>query len=167
MGVDGTVSQEWDTFCLVIGGASGALIGLLFVAISIQAASIAASPDLRNRAAQTLVIFVSPLLIAILISVPAQQDRVLGIELVVLAALLAVVLVFLDRRAAAGGSDRRLARIIKVVSPNTITAVGTGSAGVLLVCGFRWGVFLLVPSVCVAIVGGLASAWLFLTAPRY
>lgn len=162
--MSGTVSQDWDTFCLVIGGASGALIGLLFVAISIRATTIEGSADLRNRAAQTLVIFVTPLLIAIMISVPAQADWLFGAELVGLAVLLAISLVALDRRSQDGGSDRRLSRTLKVVSPNTVTAVGTAAAGVLMLCGIRWGVFLLVPSVCVAIVGGLASAWLFLTA---
>jgi hypothetical protein len=43
----------WDTFAVIIGGAAGALVGLLFVAVSIRVTSIAASPELRNRAAQT------------------------------------------------------------------------------------------------------------------
>ena len=162
--MDGSVSQDWETFGLVIGGAAGALIGLLFVAISIRATTIAAAPDLRNRAAQTLVIFVSPLLIAILIAIPAQPDWLLGAEFVVLAVLLAVVLVLLDRRTWDGGSDRRLSRILKVVSPNTVTATGIAATGVLMLCGLRWGIYVLAPSMCVAIVGGLASAWLFLTA---
>jgi hypothetical protein len=162
--VDSTVAQHWDTFGLVIGGASGALIGLLFVAISIRAPTIAVSADLRARAAQTLLIFVLPLLVAIMISVPAQADWVFGAELVGLAALLAIALVVLDRRARISGSERRLARTLKAVNPSTITAVGTAAAGVLLLAGVQWGIFLLVPSVCVAIVGGLASAWLFLTA---
>ena len=50
------------------------------------------------------------------------------------------------------------------VTAKGVLAVRMAVAGVLLLCGVGWGVFVLVPSVCVAIVGGLASAWLFLTA---
>lgn len=163
--MDAAALQEWETFALVIGSAAGALVGLLFVAISIRAATIAESADLRSRAAQTLVIFASLLLVAVLLSVPAQEGRLFGAELLAVAALSAGLLIFLDRRAGAGGPSGRLARVINAVSPNAITSVGTAAAGVLLLCGIRWGIFLLVPWACVAIVGGLASAWLFLTKP--
>jgi hypothetical protein len=38
----------WDAFGLVIGGATGALLGLLFVAVSIRAEPIGRSNELRN-----------------------------------------------------------------------------------------------------------------------
>jgi hypothetical protein len=41
--MDGAALQQWETFALVVGSAAGALVGLLFVAISIRAAAIAAS----------------------------------------------------------------------------------------------------------------------------
>ena len=49
--------KAWDTFAQIIGTAAAALIGLLFVAVSIRIASIARSQELRNRAAQTLSLF--------------------------------------------------------------------------------------------------------------
>jgi len=49
--------ESWDSFAVVVGGASGALLGLLFVAISIRLEVIVASSELRSRAAQTLVLF--------------------------------------------------------------------------------------------------------------
>jgi len=41
----GVALPGWDTFALVIGGAAGALIGLLFVSVSIRIDVISASPD--------------------------------------------------------------------------------------------------------------------------
>jgi uncharacterized membrane protein len=156
------IAQSWSTFALVIGAGAGALVGLLFVAISIRATTVAASAELRNRAAQTLVIFATLLLIAVLLSIPAQTDRLLGAELLLLATLLIALLVLLDRRARKSG-ELRLARVLKIVSPNTVTALGTSAAGTLLICGIDWGISLLVPLACFAIVGGLTSAWAFLT----
>jgi len=75
----------WDTFTVVIGGTGGALVGLLFVAISIHAAKLGSSADLRNRAAQTLVVFATLLLASVILAVPSQPDRLVGVEFVVLA----------------------------------------------------------------------------------
>jgi hypothetical protein len=66
--------HEWDTFAVVVGGSAGALV----VAISIHAARMAASPDLRGRAAQTLVIFAALLLIALLLAIPDNRSVSLG-----------------------------------------------------------------------------------------
>jgi tagatose-1,6-bisphosphate aldolase len=154
--------EQWETFALVIGSAAGALVGLLFVAISIRASTIAASADLRNRAAQTLVVFVSLLLVAVLFAIPSQTERLFGAELLVVATLSTALLVALDRQAKASGPQRGLSRVLKAISPTTVTSIGTAAAGALLVSGARWGVFLLVPSACLAIIGGSASAWLLL-----
>ena len=103
--------HEWDTFAVVVGGSAGALVGLLFVAISIHAARMAASPDLRGRAAQTLVIFAALLLIALLLAIPEQSQRVLGAEFLLLAALVATALIWLDHRARQTDSPRPVARL--------------------------------------------------------
>jgi tagatose-1,6-bisphosphate aldolase len=159
--MDAAALIEWETFALVIGSAAGALVGLLFVAISIRAATIAESADLRSRAAQTLVIFASLLLVAVPLSVPAQSGKLLGAELLAVAALSTGLFVFLDRRASVSSPSGRLSRILKAVSPNTVTSIGTAAAGALLLCGIRWGIFLLVPWACVAIVGGFGQRLAF------
>jgi hypothetical protein len=97
----------WDTFAVVIGGAAGALIGLLFVSVSIRIDVISASPDFRSRGAATLSRFVSVLLVAILLVVPGQDAWQLGAELLVLAAMLGGLLWWLDRRATAHPSSQR------------------------------------------------------------
>ena len=97
----GVAVPGWDTFAVIIGGAAGALIGLLFVSVSIRIDVISASPDFRNRGAATLSLFMSVLLVAILLVVPGQEAWELGAELLVLASGLGGVLWWLDRRAAA------------------------------------------------------------------
>ena len=155
--------HEWDTFASVVGGSAGALVGLLFVAISIHAARIAGSVDLRGRSAQTLVIFAALLLIALLMAIPLQSQRALGVELLVLAAFVAVALILLDRLARQSDSPRAVAKTVKYVNPSTLTALGVAVAGALMVVGVGWADFALVPIICAAMIGGLASAWLLMT----
>ena len=78
----------WDTFAVIIGGAAGALIGLLFVSVSIRIEVISASPDFRNRGAETLSLFMTVLLVAVLLGIPGQHEWELGAELLVLAVVL-------------------------------------------------------------------------------
>jgi hypothetical protein len=59
----------WDTFAVIIGGAAGALIGLLFEMTSIRIEVISASPDFRNRGAATLSLFTTVLLVAVLLGI--------------------------------------------------------------------------------------------------
>jgi hypothetical protein len=153
----------WDTFAVVIGGAAGALIGLLFVSVSIRIEVISASPDFRNRGAATLSLFTTVLLVAVLLGIPGQREWELGVELLVLAVVLGGWLLWLDRRATASPSPQSISRVLAVVSPGTLTTLLLAVAGVLLLAGVDDGVHVVVPSVVAAMTGGVASAWLFLT----
>ncbi len=98
-GYDPATLPAWTSFANIAGQAAGALIGLLFVAVSIRIEVIAKSAWSRNRAAQTLGLFVTVLLIAILLSVPGQSRHLIGVEFLVVAAFVGSVLEILDRRA--------------------------------------------------------------------
>jgi hypothetical protein len=55
-------------FAEVTGGADGALTGLLFVAVSLNASRIAGHRGLRSSAAQTLVLFLTPLFMLLFVA---------------------------------------------------------------------------------------------------
>jgi hypothetical protein len=88
--------EAWDTFAEISGTAAEALTGLLLVAISIRITYIARSQELRNRAAQTLSLFGTVLIVSVLIAIPRQAYRTLGAELVVLAVITGTGLYILD-----------------------------------------------------------------------
>ena len=77
--------------------------------------------------------------------------------------LAACLLIVLDHRAGQSDSRKSLAQTLKVVNPSTLTAGGTALAGVLILCRISWAKFLLVPTVCGAMILGLAGAYLLLT----
>jgi len=77
--------QDWSNFGQVVGASSGALVGLLFVAVSFNRDRIAHNRSLRASAGQTLVLFMLPLAVSILLLTPRQPHWVLGTELIALA----------------------------------------------------------------------------------
>ena len=129
---------------------------------------IARSQELRNRAAQTLELFVTALLIAILLSIPDQTERSLGIELAALAVITGAGQLILGGRAEADAGKRDdsahlVASILDAAAPNAVTSTLLLVAAVLLVSGVHAGLDVLVVPVLTALLGGVLSAWLLLT----
>jgi hypothetical protein len=154
--------EAWGTFAVIVGSSAAALLGLLFVAVSIRVDVIAGSAELRNRAAQTLGLFVTLLLISLLLALPGQNLRLLGAELIGLTVVTAAVLYLLDRRAQSGASGQSVGRLLDVVTPNAATSVLLLVAAVVLVTGQHAGLYVLIAPVFAALAGGVTSAWLLL-----
>jgi modulator of FtsH protease len=119
------VVETWDSFGVVVGAASGALIGLLFVAISVNTSRIATHPALHLVASRTLVLIAIPLVAAILVVTPRQADWALGTELIVLGIIAGATLILLGRgRTDIDASpESRLARTLDRTSPNLGTSL--------------------------------------------
>jgi hypothetical protein len=144
-----------------MGGASGALLGLLFVAVSIRAEAISRSRELRNRSAQTMSLLLTGLLASALVTVPGQQAWELGTEFLGLTAAVTGAAVVLDRRAGTA-SGNTLGHVLDAANPTSITCALLLAVGIVLVLGHRWGLYLLVPALFAVLVGGVLNAWLIL-----
>jgi hypothetical protein len=154
--------EGWENFALISGGAAGALIGLLFVAVSIRVDVIAASRDFSGRAGQTLTLFTSVLLVSVLLVIPGQSDRELGIELILAALVVLAAMFLLEREARADATGEGLSEVLSHVGTNTITPFLIFLTGVLLVFHTERGLYMLVPSVIGAMISGIITAWLLL-----
>jgi hypothetical protein len=79
----------WHDFFLAAAGATAALLGLLFVGVSINLAAIAADErvDLRARAAQAFANLMFVLVIALLMLIPDVDSRSLAAGFAVVAAV--------------------------------------------------------------------------------
>jgi hypothetical protein len=156
----GYLPGMWRDFAVTVAGLAGALTGLLFVAVSIKSEALARSRSLASRAAQTLVLFMTSALAAIVLVAP-QPEAALGAELLVLAGVSGVALFILDRR---GGHDpeNRVARYIERASPNMVTAVLVGLAGLTFLVKAGGGLYWMIPAVVASLIGGVINAWLFL-----
>lgn len=153
----------WSDFTVITGGAAAALVGLLFVAVTLRIDELSRAPDLRSRAAQTLTLFAVALVVAIVLTVPDQLEWVLGAELIAIAVLGGAVMLALNSRAQKVSHQNPIARLLDKYGTNAMTIALIGIAGVATIFKAKWGIYLLVPAQLAALVGGVLSAWLFLT----
>ena len=156
----GYATAVWLSFGEALAAVAGALTGLLFVALSVKSDVLAASLSLSSRAAQTLVLFMTSVLIAVLLVAP-QPPAALGWELLAVAAVSGTALLILDRRAG-HSTDQGVARYIERFSPNTITAVLVAVAGLTFLLKAGGGLDWLFPAAVTSLLGGVVNAWLFL-----
>jgi hypothetical protein len=158
MGYDQTA---WSGFAATLGAIAGALTGLLFVALSIKSDLLSCSRNLSSRAAQSLCLFMSAVLIALIVVAP--QPRVaLGVELLLLAGTTAVGMLILGRRAGHATATSGTTRYLEQWAPNLITPLLIGLGGVTLLVHAGGGLYWLLAAAVAGLLGGVVSAWLFL-----
>jgi hypothetical protein len=159
-------SSDWQDFAEMAGGASGALTGLLFVSVSLNAGRIAGHKGLRASAGQTLLLFLTPLIIAAALLTPHQPDWVLGSEFMAAGLVASWVLLGFHRvKRGLADEDLRLISIFNRPIPNVITMLLVVTGGAILVAGQGAGLYLVFPATVVAFISGVLNAWLFLLPP--
>jgi modulator of FtsH protease len=79
----------WETFAVALTTASGALTGLVFVAVSIRVKEVLDDPFHRRRTESTFVILLAVLTASLLLLIPGQSRVAVGVEMLLVGALLA------------------------------------------------------------------------------
>jgi ABC-type spermidine/putrescine transport system permease subunit II len=77
-------AADWTDLFVASAGASAALTGLLFVAVSVNIKDILENPALPARALQTLLLLLGAVVVSLVGLVPAQSATALGVELLIL-----------------------------------------------------------------------------------
>src|ERR671926_77603 len=105
--MSGYLAAPWSDFSVAVVGAAAALTGLLFVAVSINIEQILAVGTLAGRALSTMILFVVPLVVGIVMLVPGQSLTALGLELIGTGVLAGVGLLGVNRPANRGALEPR------------------------------------------------------------
>ncbi|HEY2553296.1 MAG TPA: hypothetical protein VGI64_22250 [Streptosporangiaceae bacterium] len=93
---------DWSDFAVALARAVAALTGPLSVAVSINPERILQFPALPSRAGLTLILFVTPLLVAIFLLVPGQGGAALAAELLATGVVVGAVYLVIDARLPVG-----------------------------------------------------------------
>jgi hypothetical protein len=159
--------NAWHDFFLAQAGAAGVLTGLVFVGVSINLQKIVSDPrsGLAGRAAEALILLVAVLVASVLVLVPAQGADVLGAEVLVvgLATWVWIAAIQLPRMLewTTMRADLRVSFVLRVVL-GQVTALALVIAGVALLWVGPGGLYWLVASTVIAILGALSDAWVLL-----
>jgi hypothetical protein len=154
--------DAWTSFGTTLATATAALAGLLFVAVSINIQRILNYRGLPERAGQTLILFATPLVTALLLIVPGQPRAALSAELIALGAVTGTYQLRLDLRAGQSEHETRASRLLVRLAPPVINGGCMVVAGATLVAQAGGGLYWLVPGALAAIVAGLVNAWVLL-----
>jgi hypothetical protein len=153
--------SEWTDFFVAAAGASAALAGLVFVAVSINVERILQFKGLPERALATVLLLLSVVLISLVGLIPGQSRGALAAELLGLSLAFAGTILTLTspRRADHDRSRAQIAGHWLLVALGTIPFV---VGGVSLFAEAGGGLYWVAAGAILATAGAVANAWVLL-----
>jgi hypothetical protein len=154
-------TAQWSDLFIATAGASAALAGLVFVAVSINLDRILRLAGVPERALETVLLLLAVLLVSVVGLVPGQSHVALGLELIVISLLIGLVIVSLPMIYDSAADEPRG----WIWGRWSIRVAGTvplivGGASVLAESG--GGLYWIVAGIVFAIVGAIVNAWVLL-----
>jgi hypothetical protein len=154
--------SEWSDFFVAAAGASAALLGLLFVAVSINLERILKYPGLPGRALEAMMQLTCVLLASLAGLVPGQSHVALGIELLVVVAAIAAIVLRQPILVADASGREQLSWTISRWTVRLAGLIPIGVAGLSLAFEAGGGLYWLAAGIALATVAAIAGAWVLL-----
>jgi modulator of FtsH protease len=152
--------EPWSDFFVAAAGASAALAGLVFVAVSINVESILKFAGLPERGLTTVLLFVTVLVVSLFGLAPSQTVHAFAIEALTLGV---VAIAFMAPRAlkskATADEPSHVGSALSIVLFATVPLV---VAGISLLAGSGGGMYWVLAGFVTSIVGAVANAWVLL-----
>jgi hypothetical protein len=154
--------SAWHDFGVAAAGASAALAGLVFVAVSINLDRILAYPWLPGRVAETVVLLVAVLVESLLLLAPAQSRVALGLEMLTIAgAAWAVVTATHVRLGGHRGRPTPEHRGTRIVA-GQLASLPALIAGASLLVHAGGGLYWMLAGMTLSVLAAVLNAWVLL-----
>ena len=154
--------SEWHDFFVAAAGASAALLGLLFVAVSINLERILKFEGLPGRALEALMQLTCVLLVSLAGLVPGQSHVALGLELLLIVAIIAVIVVRQPVVVTDETGREPLSWKVSRWSIRLAGLVAIAVAGATLLAESGGGLYWVAAGIALATIAAIAGAWVLL-----
>lgn len=157
---------DWNTLLALQAGAAATLIGLVFVAVSINLDRVLAYPGLPDRAAETILQFLEVFLISTVALVPTQPQLFLAYELLIIGVIFwAIPIVLQIKYLRLKTVHPRWWFVLRSVQSQLAT-VPFCVSGIALLLGAPVALYWLVPGFVFSFVSGIVNSWVLLVEIR-
>jgi len=154
--------SEWSDLFVAVAGASAALLGLLFVAVSINLERILKFEGLPGRALEALMQLTCVLLVSLAGLVPGQSHVALGLELLLIVAIIAVIVVRQPVVVTDETGREPLSWKVSRWSIRLAGLVAIAVAGATLLAESGGGLYWVAAGIALATIAAIAGAWVLL-----
>ncbi len=155
------VAAEWSDLFVAAAGASAALAGLVFVAVSINLEAIVAGKGLPELGLSTILLLMGALIVSILGLIPGQSAGSLGTELLVQSLVWTVAVGFFALKGLPP-RPRPLHRYLTRLVPPLFGTVPFFVASLLLLSGDATGLDWVAAGIIGALIAAVMNAWVLL-----
>jgi modulator of FtsH protease len=154
--------ESWDSFFVAETAAAAALLGLLFVAISINLKQVLEAGGLTDRALGALLLLLAILILGLLMSMPDQSLAVLGIETIGTCVVTGVIGTILGLRGLRLADKEYSANffwnVVSFLGVLVVIIIG----GALMFSGGEAGFYWIGVGMCLALIKAVSEGWIFL-----
>jgi hypothetical protein len=153
--------DEWHDFFIVVGGAAAVLMGLVFVALSINLEPVVRDATHRYRAIGTLANFAGLFVLCAVALMGGQGNVAIGIEWLVVSSGACAVYVYGYLRARTVGGSRTTLSLLRTGTGTTLyLALIAGS--IVLLFDASAGLYIAAIAMVILSVYSVSGAWLLL-----
>ncbi|HUK58615.1 MAG TPA: hypothetical protein VLV50_05230 [Stellaceae bacterium] len=154
--------DAWTNFFIAEAGAAAALLGLLFVAISINLARILNYPHLPGRAAESLAMLVGALILCSAGLVPGQPEGWLGAEYLVCGLGMWLCPTVNRVRTRTRFHPDHMWKLVLPIVIGQAATLPIALAGVAILAGHWGALYVVPPALMLCFIAAVWNAWVLL-----
>lgn len=152
----------WDNFFVANVGSSAALVGLIFVGLSINLQRIITLPGIPARAFEGMLVLLNVLVISLIMLVPGQSLELIGGEIMVIGALSWLIITWMLIRNVSKFEKKSFSYIFCRAIFSQISTLPFVIGGLTILAYGLIGFYCIVPGIIFSFLLALLNAWVLL-----